>query len=585
MCHELGRLFQGYKEIKGTDTCKFIHRHEMPKDRTATYVRIVVADRPRKAEPRRVRVTVGGDKVDYPGEVSTKTTDIITAKVLLNKVISTDDGQFMCMDIKDFYLNNELPRKEYIRIPADILPKEFMDLYDLHDKVYNGYIYAEVSKGMYGLPQAGRVAYDTLAPLLQAAGYTPTGHIPGLFRHATSSILFCLTVDDFGVFYTAKPNAEHLRDTLKEHYKITEDWTGSNYCGLDIEWNYKEKYVDISMKGYIRKALQRFEHCPPTRKQAAPSPWTAPVYGQKQQFAEAPNDSPPLEKQQIKRLQEIIGTFLYYARAVDSTMLVALGSLAAAPTVGTENTMKAAVQLLNYAASNPDATVRFRASDMILHVHSDASYLSESKARSRSGGYFFLDGKDNPDQDAPPPPANGAIHVDARIIRPVMASAAEAETGALFINGQEGAYIRTMLAEMGHPQPGPTPIQTDNTVACGIATDTVKMKRTKAMDMRFYWIRDRVRQGQFRVHWKRGSANYGDYFTKHHPPSHHKEVRPTYLQVAKTAIQQRPECEGVLIPDRDSASPEPQSGLSSVPVDSETTQSLLEAQSAVSRTP
>jgi len=164
-------------------------------------------------------------------------------------------------------------------------------------------------------------------------------------------------------------------------------------------------------------------------------------------------------------------------------------------------------------------------------------------------------------------------------------TAAEAETGTLFINGQEGAYIRTMLAEMGHPQPGPTPIQTNNTVADGIATDTVKMKRTKAMDMRFYWIRDRVRQGQFRVHWKRGSANYGDYFTKHHPPSHHKEVRPTYLQVAKTAIQQRPECEGVLIPIRDSASPEPQSGLSSVPVDSETTQSLLEAQSAVSRTP
>ena len=118
---------------------------------------------------------------------------------------------------------------------------------------------------------------------------------------------------------------------------------------------------------------------------------------------------------------------------------------------------------------------------------------------------------------------------------------------------------------MGHPQPGPTPIQTDNTVADGIANDTVKIKQTKAMDMRFYWIRDRVRQGQFRVHWKRGNTNLADYFTKHHPPSHHIEVRPTYLQTAKLALRSEPECEGVLIPTRDSASPESLSGLSPSP--------------------
>ena len=89
MCHEIGRLFQGYKEIKGTDTCRFIKRSDMPKDRKATYARIVVADRPRKTEPRRVRLTVGGDKIDYPGEVTTKTTDIITAKIMFNSIIST----------------------------------------------------------------------------------------------------------------------------------------------------------------------------------------------------------------------------------------------------------------------------------------------------------------------------------------------------------------------------------------------------------------------------------------------------------------------------------------------------------------
>ena len=106
-----------------------------------------------------------------------------------------------------------------------------------------------------------------------------------------------------------------------------------------------------------------------------------------------------------------------------------------------------------------------------------------------------------------------------------MASAAEAETAGLFHNAQEGTAIRNTLAEMGHPQPGPTPIQCDNTVATGLANDTVKAKRTKAMDMRFYWVRDRVRQGQFRIHWKPGASNLADYFTKHFPPSHHQQGR------------------------------------------------------------
>mgnify|MGYP000951902412 CR=1 FL=1 len=94
MCNEFGRLFQGYKDIKGTNTCKFIRKRDIPQGRTATYIRIVVADRPRKTEPERVRMTVGGDRVDYPGEVTTKTTDLATAKILLNSVISTPGARF-----------------------------------------------------------------------------------------------------------------------------------------------------------------------------------------------------------------------------------------------------------------------------------------------------------------------------------------------------------------------------------------------------------------------------------------------------------------------------------------------------------
>ena len=101
-----------------------------------------------------------------------------------------------------------------------------------------------------------------------------------------------------------------------------------------------------------------------------------------------------------------------------------------------------------------------------------------------------------------------------------MASAAEAELGALFLNFQEAVPIRITLEEMGHSQP-PTLVQVDNSTALGIATGTIKQRKSKAMDIRFYWIRDRRNQKQFIIYWKPGSTNRGDYFTKHFPPAHH----------------------------------------------------------------
>lgn len=125
----------------------------------------------------------------------------------------------------------------------------------------------------------------------------------------------------------------------------------------------------------------------------------------------------------------------------------------------------------------------------------------------------------------------------------VMSSATEAEVGALFHNAQEACPIRTTLEFLGHPQP-PTPIRTDNACADGIINETVKSKRSKSMSMRFYWLRDRVKLRQYYVYWKPGKSNYADYFTKHHPAKHHRDVRPLYVHKANHCINH---CEGVLI--------------------------------------
>ena len=108
---------------------------------------------------------------------------------------------------------------------------------------------------------------------------------------------------------------------------------------------------------------------------------------------------------------------------------------------------------------------------------------------------------------------NGPNHVPSSIMGVVLSSATEDEMGTLFYNAKDAAWLRTKLADLGHSQP-PMPIQTDNACAAGILNDTVKQRRSKAIDMRFYWVRDRVRHNQFVVHWRRGTDNLAGYFHK-----------------------------------------------------------------------
>jgi hypothetical protein len=222
--------------------------------------------------------------------------------------------------------------------------------------------------------------------------------------------------------------------------------------------------------------------CSPKSPSAQHSPheWNAPiVYGARQQFATC-NNTPTLDIYDVKRVQEVLGTLLCYAHAVDCTMLAAIGSITTQQVTATKMTLRAITQLLDYATLHPDAIVQFKASAMVLYVGSDASYLSETKARSRVAGCHYL--SDAPTNPLTPPlpnapflPLNAAINAPCKILRAVLSSAAEAGLGALFYNGKEPVPERITLDELGHPQP-PTPMVTDNSAATGIANDSVKQK-------------------------------------------------------------------------------------------------------------
>ena len=179
---------------------------------------MVCADCPEKPEPRHVHWTAGGNLVNYPGDVSTKTADIITMKILINSVLSTPNACFMMIDLKDFYLEMPMEQYEYVCIPLNMIPNEIMKLYKLDNLVHKGAVDAEVCKGMYSLPQAGCIAYDCLKEFLAPHGYEPFPNTLELWHHKHSKLVFSLVIDDFGVKYTNTADAEQLLTTLQKLY-------------------------------------------------------------------------------------------------------------------------------------------------------------------------------------------------------------------------------------------------------------------------------------------------------------------------------------------------------------------------------
>jgi hypothetical protein len=236
---------------------------------------------------------------------------------------------------------------------------------------------------------------------------------------------------------------------------------------MTLKWDYNKRICDISMPGYVSNILSKSQHDSPKHPQHTPSHYVTLVYGAKTQYATR-DETPPLTAQQCLTIQKVTGSVLYYARAVDPTVLMPLNDIATEQTKATEKTQAATNQMLDYLGTHPDATIRYHASDMVLHIHNDASYLSVSNARSCLGGLFLL----------------GNV---AAVIKNVVTSAAEPEVVACCHNAQSGAPLKVTLPELGHTQP-PTHLRTDNSTAISIEKETIKQKRSKAMYMRYHWL-------------------------------------------------------------------------------------------------
>ena len=134
----------------------------------------------KKKEKERTRIIVGGNRLDYQGEVSTKTAGLKTIKVLLNSVVSSILAKFMTADVKNFYLKTPMEEPKYTKIPVRLIPDKIKVGYNVSKFEHAGYVYVKINKCMYGSTQAGLLANELLAKRLAKHEFNQTPHTPDI---------------------------------------------------------------------------------------------------------------------------------------------------------------------------------------------------------------------------------------------------------------------------------------------------------------------------------------------------------------------------------------------------------------------
>eukprot|EP00804_Cyclotella_cryptica_P015676 CCRYP_003655-RA/>CCRYP_003655-RA protein AED:0.43 eAED:0.43 QI:0/0/0/1/0/0/2/0/236 len=231
---------------------------------------------------------MGGNLINYPDDVGTPTANLLLIKIFLNSVISTKGARFAGADIANFYLMTPLTRPEYAKIRLSDIPEEVITEYNLREyATADGWVYIKVVRGMYGLPQSGSLGHDLLESRLNQEGYYQSKIVPG------------------------------CGDTKPAPYNCL---GGKEYAKIELDWDYANKKVHLSMAPYLQKALRQFDNIVPTQRHDSPHSHIEPKYGAKQQFAEYDQSAPVGEKEQ-KYVQQVTGKFNWYARGVDGTLL------------------------------------------------------------------------------------------------------------------------------------------------------------------------------------------------------------------------------------------------------------------------
>jgi hypothetical protein len=402
---------------------------------------------------------------------------------------------------------NKLEDPVYVKVPFTQIGPKTIIKYGLEKWRERGFAVIKVVLGCYGLEPAGAIAQNYLIDYVRTLGYheQEVGIKHMIFRHQDPSILtaFALHTDDFQIKAKTKEDAQELIDLLtKGGYVIKTDMNPTSYCGLGLNYQ-KGKVLHLNQPGFSEKTLEKagFTDVPP---QYTPLPYVQPIYGQHTPMTSKPDEAAPLTAEQKATARSFLGCTLWQQIGTRSDFTYANSVLISEINNGTQTTWARILHFAGYIRAQPLRGVTFWPCDMQLQVYTDSDFNSPY---SRTGGFFHLGRKDDPNF------VNGPLMTISKIQPISTAAANEAEYVAMFMNGKTALPIRAELDAIGYPQ-STTLFKGDNRVAIGIATDTLQQRRSKYVDAKFHWFRDRCRRGDFSAIWISTTENIADMFTK-----------------------------------------------------------------------
>ena len=480
-----------------------------PEGRKMAYLRQVLETD--KEGNKRIRGTIGGDASDQvynQHETSSRNASMTAKKLFMNSALS-EDLELVTGDAKDFFINkmNKLADPVFVRVAFNQIGPKTIAKYGLEKWRQRGYAVLKVVLGCYGLEPSGAIAQNNLIDYARTLGYheQEVGVKHMIFRHEDPNIktAFALHTDDLQIKAKTKEDAQKLVDGLTAGgYIIKTNMDPKSYCGLGIHY-VRGKVLHLNQPGFSEKNLEKagFHEVP---LQHTPLPYEQPTYGKHTPMTSPPDNAAPLTEQQAATARSFLGGTLWQQMGTRSDFTYANSVLISELSKGTQTTWARIRHFAGYIRANPLLGVTFWPSDMTLQAYTDSDF---NAPYSRTGGFFHLGRNDDPNF------VNGPIMTISKLQPISTAAANEAEYVAMFMNGKTCLPIRAELDAIGYPQ-STTLFKGDNRVAVGIATDTLIQRRSKYVDAKFHWFRDRCRRGDFSAIWISTADNIADMFTK-----------------------------------------------------------------------
>ena len=500
--------------IVNTGTAIPISWDEMDPEKVASYCSMVMEAR--EGKDWRVRCVFGGDRQTPRPEWTSRNSDMVTKKIFANAIVSS--GKKLCiLDIKDFYIApmNVLDTPEYMFISAKDISPKLRATYGHLIEQRSGRLLLKLVKSIYGMRQAGFIAQKNLIELLKAHGYRESGY-DSIFTSDDGKVIFLTHTDDFAIGYDEEKGVEKLKGILTDaRYTLVIDKEAKNFCGFQVKYD-REALVPtmtLSVEKILEKALLRFGYNDTNMLKKKTTPYPTAItqdnrnYDPREQKAD---ESRMLNEQELTLLQEMIGVLRYIAMAVYGHLELCIAKIASSMAEPRMAMLDATKRIFQYL-SNPDnrgRCLRYERSDMQLRAVSDASYGTETRFRSRSGGYIFLGRKDDDEW------VNAPIEIVCSVQQNVCTCTVEAEYVALFDIGTRLIYLKELIQGMGYTQET-IEIECDNQGAVGIATLTKNNRKMRHIAMRYHWTREQVLQKNFDIVWRTGKNNKADYATKY----------------------------------------------------------------------